>query len=233
MGCSKFWWARANRVLALSTLSSLLLMGCAEAQTPSTLTISYTITGAIQDSATLSHAGDTTHLCSAASLPALHTTVNGEAVEVPPGPPVYIVDYDSQTPASQPGVFLKSFAFLRGQHAQRSGRRLGSAQRQGPAMGRLRFAKQLDGQIRIRGRRTIGPCDRARPQAPQCGRLPPWVRSRRGCSPRSSPPAASRVLRANRPGLPNSGLDPWPRPQASTSALLNCIQLPAAGQERS
>jgi hypothetical protein len=90
-------------------------MGCAEAQTPSTLTISYTITGAIQDSATLSHAGDTTHLCSAASLPALHTTVNGEAVEVPPGPPVYIVDYDSQTPASQPGVFLKSFAFLRGQ----------------------------------------------------------------------------------------------------------------------
>lgn len=93
-------------------IAGTLLLGCALAQTPAPLTITYTISGAIQDSGSLSHPGDDTHLCSAVSLPALHAVAGDQPLEVPPGPPVYVVNYDSQAPASQPGVYLKAFSYL-------------------------------------------------------------------------------------------------------------------------
>ncbi len=93
---------------------AVLLWGCAAAQGSDTLTLDYKISGAVQDSGSLSHAGDAAHLCSAAALPALHATVAGQAVEAPPGPPVYAVDYDSRAPAARPGIYLKAFAYRPG-----------------------------------------------------------------------------------------------------------------------
>ena len=103
-------WRMTLYVYLPLTFVGALLLGCASAQTP--LTITYAISGAIQDSGSLSHPGDDTHLCSAVSLPALHATISDQQLEVPPGPPVYVVNYDLQAPASQPGVYLKAFSYL-------------------------------------------------------------------------------------------------------------------------
>lgn len=98
----------------MAAVGICLLAGCASAQTTSSLTITYSVTGAVQDSGSLSHAADPAHLCAAASLPALHAVVDGAAVEAPPGPPVYKVEFDPQAPPSQPGAVFKVFAFQPG-----------------------------------------------------------------------------------------------------------------------
>jgi hypothetical protein len=101
-----------NGVCVPLVFAGSLLLGCAMAQTAVPLAITYKISGAIQDSGSLDHPGDDTHLCSAVSLSALHTTAPDQPLEVPPGPPVYVVNYDSQAPVSQPGVYLKAFSYM-------------------------------------------------------------------------------------------------------------------------
>ena len=108
---------RSTAVTPLASLAAAgvcLLAGCASAQTAGSLTITYAITGSVQATGSFSHSVDAAHLCAAASLPALHAEVNGQPVEAPPGPPVYLIEFDPQAPASQPGALFKAFAYTPG-----------------------------------------------------------------------------------------------------------------------
>ena len=103
-----------SRGLTAAMAAGWLLGGCATAEPVGALQITYTITGAVLDTRTLGHAADTAHLCSSAALPALHGASGGQPVEAPPGPPVYLVEFDPKAPAHKPGAIFKAFGVTAG-----------------------------------------------------------------------------------------------------------------------
>ena len=63
------------------------------------------------------HPIDQTHHCAITQLPWSHAEVNGEVLEVPPGPPSYQIVYDTPAPRAGSHFPLLAFGYQQGQTA--------------------------------------------------------------------------------------------------------------------
>ena len=110
-------------------LTSLLIVSCAALTTgcatragagdapptnTSDVTISFSTKGSVIVDFTFKHAADTQHYCATSAQPWAHADVNGQSVEVPPGPPSYELRYDAGSRRAAEHFRLSAFNYHSG-----------------------------------------------------------------------------------------------------------------------